>query len=634
MFSMDELLSKKNQRLAFEHFRTKKDGRGPDEMYLSQLEEYWKINRERIEGELKRGEYQPGIIKMYETVQGQGKRRSIANMNVTDRYITRLLAQKLKRYLEPQFLQNSYAYQDGKGTLDAVLKAKEYVENDNAFVAEIDIKDYFDTIPLDSIMVLLKEKITDEAVLNVIFQYLYCKIDVDNRIFNKMIGLVQGNAISPILSNLYLHSLDTYMEEQGYKWIRFADNIYVYGNTQEEAMKFYSDICSKIRTEYKLEINEKKSGVHEAFNKQFLGYDFYKENGKIDVRKHRYEPVSTYYNWHSCALQKVDQEYHILKNGILNKKDYAILFENDKGKYHIPVEVVDQINIYGDVLVSPSVLKILGSKNIRLSYFDKYGNLLGNYLPEGHGKDAKTLLKQCELYNDNDRRIKLAKQMEIAGIHNMRANIRYYNKKKQKALDDYVALFGQYIVEINEEKSLEGLMLVEARARQKYYSSFNMILNDTDFSFEKRTKRPPRDALNSLISFGNTVLYNQFLQIIWKTSLDPRIGVIHAANRRSHSLNLDFADVFKPIIVDRVIFTLINCQKIKTNRHFETDSNGGVLMNREGKKIFIEEFEKKINSKIIIKGKSITYRQLMMEEVMQYQKLILTGGKYKPYKYY
>ncbi len=86
--------------------------------------------------------------------------------------------------------------------------------------------------------------------------------------------------------------------------------------------------------------------------------------------------------------------------------------------------------------------------------------------------------------------------------------------------------------------------------------------------------------------------------------------------------------------MDRVIFTLVNCQRIKKNRHFETDSNGGVLMNQDGKRIFIEEFEKKMTSKIIIKGKNITYRQLMIEEVMQYQKLILAGEKYKPYKYY
>lgn len=114
------------------------------------------------------------------------------------------------------------------------------------------------------------------------------------------------------------------------------------------------------------------------------------------------------------------------------------------------------------------------------------------------------------------------------------------------------------IGEINECRDVDGLMLIEARCRQQYYQSFNTILNSTDFQFTKRSRRPPKDPINALISFGNTILYNRFQQIIWKTALDSRIGVLHAANRRHYSLNLDFADVFKPIIVDKLVFSLIN----------------------------------------------------------------------------
>lgn len=112
--------------------------------------------------------------------------------------------------------------------------------------------------------------------------------------------------------------------------------------------------------------------------------------------------------------------------------------------------------------------------------------------------------------------------------------------------------------------------------------SLDMYMEDEDFLFEKRTKRPPKDALNSMISFGNTLLYNQFLQFIWKTPLEPRIGMVHATNRRAHSLNLDFADIFKPIIVDRVIFTLINCKQIRLEEHFEKTEEGGVYLSKAG----------------------------------------------------
>lgn len=450
MFTIDELLSKHNQNAALEHFSIKKDGSGPDGMKLSEFPEYWRINHERIEKEIRECTYQAGIIRDFEILNSSGKKRNISNLNVTDRFITRLLAQKLKRYIEPEFLECSYAYQDGKGTLDAVMKAKAYVEEGFLFVAEIDIKNFFDTISLVTMTELIKQKITDQAVLALINQYLYCKISTDDRIVNKAEGLVQGNSISPILSNMYLHSLDLYMEEKSYRWLRFADNIYIFEKSQENAISCYEDICDKIKTKYHLELNQKKSGVHDVLVKPILGYDIYRSKGKVDVRRHRYQPVNTYNNWHSSVVQKINQEYHILQDGILNKKDYALLFENDKERHHIPVEVVDQLNIYGEVSISYSALKTLWYRNIKVSVFNKYGDLMGNYIPERHTGNAVVGLRQAQLYNDADRHLQIAKQMEIAGIHNMRANLKYYNKKKKDSFNEYIAALSKYIVEINE----------------------------------------------------------------------------------------------------------------------------------------------------------------------------------------
>lgn len=151
-------------------------------------------------------------------------------------------------------------------------------------------------------------------------------------------------------------------------------------------------------------------------------------------------------------------------------------------------------------------------------------------------------------------------------------------------------------------------MLIEAKARQLYYASFNGILENPDFLYEKRTKRPPEDAINACISFGNTLLYNTFLNIIWKKGLDPRFGVVHATNRRSQSLNLDFAD-------------------------FEI-SNMGVYLSKEGKNIFLQMYEEKLKSKITVKGKEISYYQLLEREVQSYKNFLLRDESYKPYKYY
>ena len=177
------------------------------------------------------------------------------------------------------------------------------------------------------------------------------------------------------------------------------------------------------------------------------------------------------------------------------------------------------------------------------------------------------------------------------------------------------------------------ILLEEARCRQQYYQMFRYFITKEGYEFVRRTKRPPMDKINALISFGNTLLYNRIQQFVWKTSLDSRIGVVHAANRRHYSLNLDFADLFKRIIVDRVIFTLVN-KGIINDGCFVTNSDQSVYLSEQGKKVFIEHFQDKMYSKIKIGEKSYTYNQLIEKEIWKYQSYIRDGEKYQPYKYY
>ena len=634
MFTMEEMLSKRNQRDAFNHFSMKKNGRGVDGMQISELEDYWKINHEQIEADLLTGNYQLGIVKSYEMIDGRGKRRVICSLNAIDRFVARLLAQKLRRYMEPEFCENSFAYQEGKGVAAAVEKACQYINEGYMIVTEMDIESYFDKIPLDRMMLLIEQRIEDKAVRQLIRRFLYCKVAFDSRIEDKTIGIIQGNPASPVLSNFYLNELDHYMEEKGYCWVRFADNINIYTKTQEEAADIYNAISQFLGTEAGLNLNQKKSGIFNACERRFLGYEFYKVSGHIRAKQHRYQPQNVYKQWHPCVVEKVNREYHIVQNGILNKEDYALLFENEDEKHHIPVEVTNQLNIYGEVTIHSNVLRTISKRKIRLALIDEHGNLMGYYLPTDYGRAAQALLKQCTLYNDTDRRMKTALQMEIAGLHNMRSNLRNYLKRGKKELESYIQELGQMIQELRVSENVDQLMLIEARARQKYYLAFNHILKPGTLHFDKRTKRPPQDPLNAMISFGNTLLYNHFLQIIWNTSLDSRIGIVHATNKRANSLNLDFADIFKPVIVDRIIFSINNRGQIKSDLHFEKKDDKGVYLNKEGKRIFIEEFETKLDSKVVYKNKSLTYKQLMEQEVWQFQRYVLKDMPYKPYKYY
>lgn len=303
MFTIDELLSKKNQRLAFEHLALKKDGCGLDGMHLSELNQYWTVNQQRICEEIREQKYKPGLILIREYMNKRGKRRNIASLNVIDRFITRLLSQKLNGYFSHLFLANSFAFQERKGVLAAVTKAKEYIEAGKRYVIEIDLKNYFDTIHLGKLMTLIEMYILDKAVVYLIKQYLFCDISFEERILKKEIGIVQGNSISPVLSNLYLHGFDKMLESRGFCWLRYADNIYVYTNSYEEALPIYNNVIKYLTEEAGLSINREKSGVFDVSTRIILGYDILIRNNKIDVRKHVYKNTNQYSNWHDSRLE-------------------------------------------------------------------------------------------------------------------------------------------------------------------------------------------------------------------------------------------------------------------------------------------------------------------------------------------
>lgn len=136
------------------------------------------------------------------------------------------------------------------------------------------------------------------------------------------------------------------------------------------------------------------------------------------------------------------------------------------------------------------------------------------------------------------------------------------------------------------------MMAIEGNVREIYYRAFDLILENDDFIFNKRTRRPPQNNLNTLISFGNSILYTIVLSEIYNTHLDPRIGFLHTSNHRRFTLNLDIAEIFKPLLVDRVIFTLVG-KRMLTAKHFDKKT-GGIYLKDEGRKIFIQEMDTRL----------------------------------------
>lgn len=321
---------------------------------------------------------------------------------------------------------------------------------------------------------------------------------------------------------------------------------------------------------------------------------------------------------------------YIFSDGELKRKENTLFFENEGKKNYIPVENTSEIYVFGEIVLNKRLLEFLTKNEIILHFFNHYEYYIGSYYPREHFNSGFIILKQAELYNDKARRIDLAKKILNGSIENIKKVLNYY-KNRGKNLNNIIDSIEQLHEMLNHQNEIEQLMAIEGKIREKYYESFDEILNEEDFNFESRTKRPPHNRLNALISFGNSMLYTTCLSEVYKTHLDPRIGILHSTNFRSFSLNLDIAEIFKPIIVDRIIFSLINKGIIKSNC-FEEKMNG-IVLNKKGMEIFVKEFDERIKTTIFHKGigRNVSYRLLIRMELYKIEKHIMNDEEYKPF---
>ena len=326
---------------------------------------------------------------------------------------------------------------------------------------------------------------------------------------------------------------------------------------------------------------------------------------------------------------------YIFQNGELRRKDNSLYFESEERRKYIPVENTNDIYIFGEVDVSKRFLEFAAKKEICIHYFNHFGYYIGTFYPREHYNAGHVIVKQVEHYIDYEKRLRLARIFINGSIDQMLQVLKYYRTRLKDRKEDLIEL----IQELTEDKqqlfsvksSIEELMAVEGHARERYYQAFDYIIGNPDFVFEKRTKRPPENRLNALISFGNSICYTTVLSEIYKTYLDPRIGYLHATNFRRFSLNLDVAEIFKPIMVDRLIFTLLN-KKMLTKNDFDKHTNE-ITLSERGRKKFIEEMDKRMRTTVKHRhlGKSVSYRRLIRLELYKIQKHVLGEKEYEPY---
>ena len=329
-------------------------------------------------------------------------------------------------------------------------------------------------------------------------------------------------------------------------------------------------------------------------------------------------------------IQKSDRSHFLMINGRLKREDNNLRFfkydENDNVIDSKPLKInaIDEIYILGKIDLDSYTMAFIADNNILLHIFSPFQSFRGNFFPSTSNsvnKSGFVLLHQLRAFDDPKHRLYLAKQITKGHFINGANNCKKYSVEFDT---------DKYLANLDKATTINEIMASEGAFNKNYFQAWNSIIkNQRSFKFIKRSKRPPTDKINCLISYVNTRIYNIVLSEIYKTELDPRIGFLHEPNYKALSLHLDIAEIFKPIIGDNIIFTMLNQQEI-TAKDFKTD-NGRIRFTNEAIKKIELKIITKMTEQTTLTTQRLTWRQVIRREVNQIKRSVCETSEYQAF---
>lgn len=319
--------------------------------------------------------------------------------------------------------------------------------------------------------------------------------------------------------------------------------------------------------------------------------------------------------------------HHIFADGKLSRNESTLRIDTLEGETkYLPVESVDSLYLHGQVSFNTRALGLLNDHGVPAHVFGWKDYYKGSFLPKRGQVSGNTVVEQVRAYDDVNRRMRICHRIIEASIHNMRGNLRYYTDRRgdfSNVVDELASLKEQ----VSETETVNDLRALEGNARKHYYRCFDQILREP-FELTKREYNPPSNEANALVSFLNGMVYTTCVSAIRKTALDPTIGFVHEPGERRFTLSLDIADIFKPILADRLVFRLVNRQQI-TIDDFESELEG-CLLSEDGRLTVLEEYEKTLDKTVAHPrlNRKVSFKTLVQTDVYSLKKHVLTGETY------
>jgi CRISPR-associated protein Cas1 len=494
-------------------------------------------------------------------------------------------------------------------------------------------------------------------------------------------GVPQGAVVSPLLSNIYLDDFDEAMAAEDGQLVRFADDFVWLGRSREGVEQARQRV-TELLASMGLELHPEKTRLT-TFDRgfRFLGHGFVgdlvvplhkgslsppqpiappaelrlvhaescdrpssMQLALVEALKDRRQPIPPplfvvlgYKVRPDVAVAIASQEIawrngmsslYVVQQGTLLQKEHDrfSLQSPDEGELEIPIREVERILVFGNVQLSTAAIATCLQLHIPVVFLSQLGDYKGHLWSAEFG-DLQAEFSQFQRWQESSFQLTVAKAIVQGKLLNSRQLLLRLNRKRQlPSVDEAIAGIASDLQALESAPSLEALRGYEGSAAARYFPGLGKLLVNSGFTFEQRNRRPPKDPVNSLLSFGYTLLFNNVLSLLLAEGLNPYLGNLHRSEGKTPDLALDLMEEFRSPVVDSLVVTLVNRKTLQPTDFTWPTAEGGVYLQPTARRVFLKAFEERLNLKVShpdVKEK-ISYRRAIQLQVQRY-KVCLAG---------
>lgn len=628
-----------------------------------------------IQHQLQQELYYASPAKGFYLPKRSGGKRLIGIPTVRDRIVSRLLLAEIYLPLEDKFLDCSYAYRPNRGIQVAVQHFYSYYVQ-NPWVIKADIAQFFDNLCWALLLTDLEQLQLEDMVLQLISQQLESGIVIAGKRLFPGKGVLQGGVLSGALANLYLHDFDRRCLQEGINLVRFGDDFAIACSSFLEASRILDKVTVWLAEIY-LHLQPEKTHIFSPDDEfTFLGYQFAKgevyappppvikagewvinDSGTPYFRR-KQRPVKPFSQRpKACSIVKS------VKLPTPNREHYftefmTTLYVTDQGAYlsvrhqqfqvfyqqelriKVPVNRVSHIVLFGCCNLSHGAVSLALRRRIPIMYLSQKGRYFGRLETEGTAK-VEYLIQQVKCSLDPGFTRKQAEAIVEAKLHNSRILLMRLNRRRNsKDKDESLAARAIDAIEILMDnlptaESMDALRGYEGKAATLYFQALGSLFTGV-FAFEKRTKRPPTDPINSLLSLGYTLLSQNVYSFIQAVGLHPHFGNLHVPRDNHPALVSDLMEEFRAQLVDSLVAYLINSKIFVPEDFTPPDEWSGVYLHPNALRKFLKHWEDKLQAEVTHPhtGYKVAYRRCLELQVREYIACLMGEVEiYRPMKW-